>query len=110
MNKFFKRIHVKLIDIDRKRSWLLERTGISPSTWSSWEKHDRIPPADRALAVADALGVSLEYLLTGRETPLDFRGTSPVLLEIYNRLLSMSDDQLRQVLTAVNTIAISESE
>jgi hypothetical protein len=37
--------------------WLLKQAGIKPSTWNSWEKFGRIPPADRALMIADALGV-----------------------------------------------------
>jgi transcriptional regulator with XRE-family HTH domain len=109
MDKFYKRVHIKLIELDRKRSWLLEQTGIRPSTWSSWEKYGRMPPADRALAVADALGVSLEYLVAGRETPFDFRGSDPLIMRINQQLGEMSEQQLRRVLTIVNTIHIEET-
>jgi transcriptional regulator with XRE-family HTH domain len=110
MNAFFKRVHIKLVELERKRSWLLTQTGIKPSTWSSWETHERIPPADRALAIADALGVSPEFLLTGRQTPFDFRRSNPLLMQICHRLMDMSSPQLRRVLTAVNSIQLEKSQ
>jgi transcriptional regulator with XRE-family HTH domain len=109
MESFYKRVYVRLIEIEKKRSWLLSQTGINPSTWSSWEKFARMPPADRALAVADALGVSLEFLVTGRETPFDLRGTHPLVAQICRLLMEMDEDQLRQVLTAANSIRIGQS-
>ena len=108
MNLFYKRVALKLVEIERKRSWLLDRTGIRPSTWSSWEKNDRYPPADRAVAIADALGLSVEYLVAGKETPFDLRGTSPKIAEISQRLMEMSDGQLREMLTVANTLTIEE--
>lgn len=106
MNKFYKRVHIKLIELDRKRAWLLEQTAIKPSTWSSWEKYGRMPPADRALAVADALGVTLEYLVTGKETPFDFRGSSPLVGQICQQVMRMDEQQLRRMLTVVNSLNI----
>jgi transcriptional regulator with XRE-family HTH domain len=103
VNLFYKRIHLRLVEIERKRSWLLAQTGIKPSTWSSWETHGRVPPADRALTIADALGVSLEFLLTGRETAFDMRQSNPLVVQIFNQLKSLDDNQLHDVLTLVNT-------
>ena len=104
MESFYKRVHVRLIELDRKRPWLLKQAGIKPSTWNSWEKFGRIPPADRALVIADALGVSLEFLVDGRETPFDFRKESPLITEITRLLLELSEDQLRRVLAVVEAI------
>jgi transcriptional regulator with XRE-family HTH domain len=104
MESFYKRVHVRLIELDRKRPWLLKQAGIKPSTWNSWEKFGRIPPADRALVIADALGVSLEFLVDGRETPFDFRKESPLITEITRLLLELSEDQLRRVLAVVESI------
>lgn len=92
--------------MEKKRSWLLAQTDIKPSTWSSWEKYGRMPPADRALAIADCLGLTLEYLISGRQSTLDFRTTSPLLLEISQKLADMDEQQLRRVLTTVNTIRL----
>jgi transcriptional regulator with XRE-family HTH domain len=92
------------VEIERKRSWLLEQTGIKSSTWSSWERYGRIPPADRALAIADALGLTVEFLVSGRETGLDMRAESPVVTEIVNRVLQMNESQREEVLAAITTI------
>jgi transcriptional regulator with XRE-family HTH domain len=110
MESFYKRVGVKLIEMEKKRSWLLGQTGIKPSTWSSWEKYGRMPPADRALAIADCLGLPLEYLITGRQSALDFRKTSPQLLDIHQKLVDMDEQQLRRVLTMVNTIRLEATE
>jgi transcriptional regulator with XRE-family HTH domain len=104
MEPFYKRVHVRLIELDRKRPWLLKQAEIKPSTWNSWEKFGRIPPADRALAIADALGVSVEFLVDGRETPFDFRKENPLITEITRLLLELSEDQLRRVLAVAESI------
>ena len=104
MEPFYKRVHVRLIELDRKRPWLLKQAEIKPSTWNSWEKFGRIPPADRALAIADALGVSVEFLVDGRETPFDFRKENPLITEITRLLLELSEDQLRRVLAVGESI------
>ena len=109
MNQFYKRIQLRLVDMERKRSWLLSRAAVKPSTWSSWEKHERVPPADRALAIADALGVSLEFLLTGRETTFDMRQSHPLVLEIFNQLKFLDERQLKDVLTRVNSMRLQQA-
>ena len=106
METLYQRVHHKLIEKHCKRSWLLAQTGIRPSTWSSWEKYGRWPPADRALAIAEALGVSLEFLITGKETPFDLRRDSSLVKQICQQLKGLSERQLRRVLTAVNTVAL----
>ena len=102
------RVDIKLIEKKRKRSWLLSKTRIRPSTWSSWVKYNRMPPADRAMAIADALDVSLEFLITGRETPFDLRSARPLVAQICQQLENLNEPQLRRVLTAVNSVALEE--
>lgn len=65
-----------------------------------------MPPADRALAISDARGVSLEFLLTGRETAFDMRQSNPLVVQIFNQLKSLDDHQLRQVLTLINNLRL----
>ena len=110
MEQFYKRINVRLAQIEHKRSWLLSQTGIKPSTWSSWQTHGRVPPADRALAIADALGVSLEFLLAGRETAFDMRQSDPLAVQIFNQLKSLDKNQLRQVLITINSMRLEGSQ
>ncbi len=108
MEAFYKRVHLKLVENDQKRSWLLKQTSIKPSTWSSWERFGRFPPADRALVIADALGVSLEFLITGRQTPFDMSRSHELVNKILQQLERLSEHQLKRVLTAVNTVALEE--
>jgi len=110
MEPFYKRVHVRLIELERRQSWLLEKAGIKPSTWGSWVKYGRIPPADRVLTIADALGVSVEFLVAGRETPFDFRRNYPVMTQIIQRLLEMPESQLRRVYAVVESIRHEEPD
>lgn len=40
---------------------------IPPDTFSKWIQKDRLPNAEQSYKIADALGVSVEYLVTGKE-------------------------------------------
>ena len=44
-----------------------EHLGISLNTVRSWIYHDRVPELSAAYAIAYAMGVSLEYLLGGKD-------------------------------------------
>jgi phage repressor protein C with HTH and peptisase S24 domain len=50
----------------RKLKWLAQETGISTSMLSDYGKGGRVPGADKAVAIANALQVDLDWLLTGR--------------------------------------------
>jgi transcriptional regulator with XRE-family HTH domain len=108
MENFYTRVNIKLAEKHRKRSWLLSKTGIRPSTWSSWVKFGRMPSADKALGIADALDVSLEFLIAGRETPFDLRNSRPLVAQIFRQLERLNEGQLKRTLTAVNSIALEE--
>jgi transcriptional regulator with XRE-family HTH domain len=108
MKLFFDRVRAKLAEQNHKRSWLLARTRIKPSTWSSWEKWDRLPSVDQALAIAEALEVDLEFLVTGKETSLDLRRGNPLVQQICRQLEHLNERQLKRVLNAVNSVALEE--
>lgn len=66
---------------------------ISPSTYNTWLKEDRIPKADRLKVIAEYFDVSLEYLATGKEpasrdslTAKDERDIKQALEDFKNRL------------------------
>jgi len=46
-------------------------TGISNATFSAWKRGEYTPKQDKLRVVADYLGVSLNYLLTGEESEQD---------------------------------------
>ena len=45
---------------------LAEKSNVSPSAISSYEKYGKIPPLDVATRIAIALGVTVDYLSTGQ--------------------------------------------
>ena len=45
----------------------LEDLGFSISTVSSWKQHNTIPKTEALYKIAQAIGVSMEYLLTGND-------------------------------------------
>ena len=49
-------------------------TGIAQSTLSDWKKGKSTPKADKMQKIADLFGVSVDYLMTGKErtVPVDY--------------------------------------
>jgi transcriptional regulator with XRE-family HTH domain len=47
--------------------WLYRKTKVAKGTFSSWKTRNILPRADVAFKIAEALGVTVEYLLTGRD-------------------------------------------
>lgn len=67
---------------------LCNRLGITSGTFSTWKSRDTDPPAKYISRICELLGVSADYLLTGKE-----KSSSPELteeehkcLEVFNRL------------------------
>ena len=47
--------------------WLYQKTKVAKGTFSSWKTRNILPRADVAFKIAQALEVTVEYLLTGIE-------------------------------------------
>jgi len=64
-----------------------------------------MPPADTAVRIAKALGVSVEYLVTGEETtiPKDVRN-------ILKRLLQLNKKDRHVVSVLINTLLLSQKD
>ena len=67
---------------------LCDRLGIRTSTMSTWKTRNSDPPAKYIKPIADFLGVSVHYLLTGEEAPARKLTTAEEdeLLELYRAL------------------------
>ena len=63
-------------------------------------KNASIPPADAAVRIARALGVSVEYLVTGEENALLPNDVRPVI----QRLLQLSENDRRVVSALINAL------
>lgn len=61
------RIFLILKEKGKKQKELSQYTGISEQTISDWKKKGSIPSAEKISGIADFLGVTTDYLLTGKE-------------------------------------------
>jgi len=60
------------LEVSRQKTsfeWLYRKTKVAKGTFSSWKTRNILPRADIAYKIAESLGVTVEYLLTGREQP-----------------------------------------
>lgn len=63
--ELLKRYNVKAADICRA-------TGLPSSLFSEWKKGKSSPKADKLQKIADYFGVTIEYLMTGKEPEKNF--------------------------------------
>lgn len=65
------RIEHALGRLGKKDVWLAAQLDVNQGTVRRWIRNDRAPRIDQAVPMADALGVSVRWLLTGEgdETP-----------------------------------------
>ena len=86
--EIIERITETLNEKDKRAYELCEKLGVRTSTMSTWKSRNSDPPAKYMKTIADFLGVSLDYLLTGQEAPV--RKTTTVeedeLLELFRSL------------------------
>lgn len=62
-----------------------KETGIATSTFTDWKKGKSTPKQDKLMKIADYFGVSLEYLMTGKEPQVDYLyadGNAEFLIEV----------------------------
>lgn len=93
-------------EVDRQNTsyeWLYRKTGIPKGTFSSWKNRNIIPRADAACRIAAALGVSVEYLLTGTDKPGEV--SNLLLRETVKNLVFLDDFDLAAVEALTRTLA-----
>lgn len=61
--------------------------GLSIDSYNSYRRHNNLPRADEAVKIAQALGTTVEYLVTGKQPQQDHRETKELATEIL-RLVS----------------------
>ncbi|MBQ4379200.1 MAG: helix-turn-helix transcriptional regulator [Treponema sp.] len=87
---------------------LSAKTGINKRTLDNYlREKSNTPPADIAVKIADALNVSVEFLVTGKEKGTMFE-TSEIytadVRQIAKKLLKMSENEKRLVCVIVDEI------
>ncbi|MDR1316974.1 MAG: helix-turn-helix domain containing protein [Spirochaetales bacterium] len=93
-------------EVERQKTsfeWLYRKTTIPKGTFSSWKTRKLIPRADAALSIARALGVSVEYLLTGTDKG-EFV-SNPAVQEITKNIVLFDDNDLEAVKALVKTMS-----
>ena len=61
------RIDTLLNQLGKTRQDLADYVGVTTAAISSWSRRNSIPSADTALNIADFLGTSIRFLLTGEQ-------------------------------------------
>lgn len=67
MLEFWKRVKFLLKDKNINQQDIAGTLDMRPDTFSKWVQKDRLPDAEETYKIAEALGVSVEYLVTGNE-------------------------------------------
>lgn len=65
---FWKRINKRIKELNITQETLCSDLQLNLGTFKQQITHSRFPTVDTAYKIAQALGVSVEYLVTGKET------------------------------------------
>ena len=84
--------------------WLYTKTDIPKGTFSSWKNRKIIPRADEAFRIAEALNVSVEYLLSGSDKPK--KPSNITITEITKTLPFFDGNDLQTLLATVRAMAV----
>lgn len=97
MNEFWSRVDNVLDRDGLSRKWLSKETGISLNTINSWfNKEDTYPAVDKAFLIAQALGTSVDFLMSGTEyTENQIQGDQ--MKNLVNYLQKQSRDDLLRI-------------
>lgn len=93
MDSFVDRINLSLKRLHIPKWKFYEDLGLANNTSTNWSKRGTVPSADVALRIADYLGVSVRYLVTGDDSEIPIR-----IREIVELCRSLDDTELNTVL------------
>ena len=103
--KFFWKMVKK--EVERQQTsfeWLYRKTQIPKGTFSSWKNRNIIPRADETFRIAEALKVSVEYLLTGADPQK--KPSNPAINEISETVPFFDDNDVQTILATVRSMAL----
>lgn len=101
-------IKTRLRELKQPQAWLAEKAGVSINAVSKWTKGGPIAAAN-VVAVANALGITADQLLTGAQVVTDSRSDLVRLNAIERRILALynatTDRAKLDMLSAIEDIA-----
>ena len=68
MNDFYERIKALSKSQNRNLREIIESCEINYDSYNSYKRYGNLPRANEAVAIAETLGTTVEYLVTGRTT------------------------------------------
>lgn len=80
------RIFVELSQKNIAQKDFANNIDVNEKTVSAWKRNNSLPPADKLSNISDCLGVSLDYLLTGKEKSSSLPNDEQELLSYYKKL------------------------
>ena len=97
-NSFWGRVKLLLKSYGMTQMQFAEHIGISLNTVKSWIYNDRVPDLSAAYSISFSLGVSLEYLLGGKDTELtEIRKTVIEARKAAARILELTEEIQKQL-------------
>jgi transcriptional regulator with XRE-family HTH domain len=64
---FWERVEAEIGKAKTTQEWVAGKVGTRPDSFSRWKKKGILPDASEAVAIAHALGATVEYLVTGSD-------------------------------------------
>lgn len=102
---FVKRIDIILKERNEKRLSLAEHCGFSLQSITEWSRRNSMPSADKVYTIANYLGVSIEWLLTGTEK----EGLTPKQRELIRNYETLSERDKKIVDNLIATLLSDDS-
>ncbi len=109
---FSTRLKEEIEFADLRYKELAERSGVAERALYNYvaTKNPSMPPADVAVKIASALGVSVEYLVTGKIAEMQERQLDLQKIYKYSRLIDKIDALSEKQRKLVQTIVFELSE
>lgn len=100
-----KRIEHLLVDREMTVTELGRKAGLPPNSLTNWWRQDRkrFPQADDLFAVAETLGVSVDYLMTGvaEKNTMSARN-----LKILRAISTLDEENIKKVLEYIDLLLL----
>ena len=103
MEYFIERLEKRLKFRNVSKSELAEKIGIRRPTISEWKKNGSIPAADICLKIAEYLGTTVEYLVTGKEKEPGSAALTAEEEEVLNVWEDLNDFQKNTIKTLLES-------